>query len=164
MLCKKVISQSMVLVGLALVLAFAVNGLRPDGLPLVHARESAIEPTPAGAEISIQDAALLYASGRGLFLDARSVSSFTRGHIQKALSLPVQSFTTRAPALSKELKTAATLITYCSGEHCPLAQELAELLIEEGYRNVRVLKNGWSQWQQENLPIVENSAQGAGEQ
>jgi 3-mercaptopyruvate sulfurtransferase SseA len=45
------------------------------------------------------------------------------------------------------------IIAYCDGESCTLSKELAFELAARGYSHVRVLVNGWSVWQDANLPV-----------
>ena len=45
------------------------------------------------------------------------------------------------------------VITYCDGETCELSMELAVFLRNAGYKNVKVLSNGWSVWKQDGLPV-----------
>ena len=78
-----------------------------------------------------------------------------RGHIQGALSLPVDTFGLDIDALKPELAKAGTIITYCDGELCELGHELANILSQEGFPKVYYLKNGLSRWKNEKLPIAQ---------
>jgi hypothetical protein len=111
---------------LALTAGLVFNTLRDDGLSLLGAGQSALDPDVPPGEISLKDATLLYASGRALFLDARSQWEYEAGHIQGALLLPPSDFEYSFPDLRERLKEVETLITYCDGERCPLSRELTE--------------------------------------
>jgi rhodanese-related sulfurtransferase len=146
--------QSGMILLLALTAGLVFNTLRADGLSLLGAGQSALDPDVPPGEISLKDATLLYASGRALFLDARSQWEYEAGHIQGALLLPPSDFEYSFPGLRERLKEVETLITYCDGERCPLSRELTEKLQAEGFDNVYVLKNGWALWRNEKLPTA----------
>lgn len=149
----KTLLQATAIVTLASALALGVNVLRPDGLPLVEAKASAVQLDQGSGEISVKDAAMLFASGRAVFLDARSQFEFEQGHIQGAISLPPREFASQFQDIKPRLLGKEIIITYCDGERCPLSHALAEHLRSAGLKKVRVLKNGWTLWTTEKLPV-----------
>ncbi|MBA4357838.1 MAG: rhodanese [Desulfovibrio sp.] len=157
-----ILGQSLGILALSAVLALAVNAARPDGLPLVQAAQSAaqsaVQLSQSGGEIALKDAALLFLSGRAVFLDARSQYEFEQGHIQGALNLPPREFASQFQGLKPRLVGTEAVIAYCDGEGCQLSQALAEHLRGAGLKNVYVLKNGWSLWQAEKLPVAKGPA------
>jgi 3-mercaptopyruvate sulfurtransferase SseA len=44
------------------------------------------------------------------------------------------------------------VVVYCDGEKCELSHEVQARLRGLGYKNVRVLINGWTLWQAAGLP------------
>ncbi len=161
-LVPRILGQSLGILALSAVLALAVNAARPDGLPLVQAAQSAaqsaVQLSQSGGEIALKDAALLFLSGRAVFLDARSQYEFEQGHIQGALNLPPREFASQFQGLKPRLAGTEAVIAYCDGEGCQLSQALAEHLRGAGLKNVYVLKNGWSLWQAEKLPVAKGPA------
>ncbi|TVM19259.1 rhodanese [Oceanidesulfovibrio indonesiensis] len=150
---RTAVQASCILVVSAL-LALGVNAIRPDGLPVLHAgQESAVTFDEASGEIALKDAALLFMTNRAVFLDARSQFEYEAGHIQNSLSVPVEDFAYLFEEIEPQLQGKEAIITYCDGERCPLSHELADLLEEKGFDNVYVLKNGWTLWKNEGLPI-----------
>ena len=119
---------------------------------------------PAGGEISIQDAARLFAAGQAVFVDARDAELYAEGHVQGAVSLPLHAFGQDFPALRDRLQ-GMTVITYCDGERCTLSAEVAEQLRAHGVDNVHELRNGWTLWQEQGLPTAtgRNSEHGGGQ-
>jgi len=155
----RIFGQSLGILALSAALAFGVNALRPDGLPLAQAGpQSSVQLDRSGGEIGIKDAAMLFITGRAVFLDARSQLEFEQGHIQGAFFLPPREFASQYQDLKPSLQGKEAIITYCDGERCPLSQALAEHLRGAGLKNVYVLKNGWSLWQAEKLPVAKGSA------
>lgn len=153
-LLTRIALQSVCILALSTVLALGVNALRPDSLPLLYAEQSAVQLDEASETIPLKDAAMLFLSGRALFLDARSQFEYDEGHVQGALSLPPEDFGFLFEELRPQLEGKELLVAYCDGERCPLSHELADLLREAGFHNVRVLINGWSLWKAEGLPIA----------
>jgi rhodanese-related sulfurtransferase len=145
--------QSAYIVVMAVLCGLGANLVRPDGLPMVQATESAVTLPSESGEIAIKDALLLFASKRALFIDARSGSEFADGHIQGAVNVPADDFDLIYPKLADRFGKADAVITYCDGERCPLSADVARLLTGRGVKNVFVLKNGWTVWNNERLPV-----------
>jgi rhodanese-related sulfurtransferase len=86
-------------------------------------------------------------------VDARTKEAYQDGRIKGAVSLPfyefddlIEGFTTKFPAFSK-------MVTYCSGRECEDSHELAQLLIDEGYEDVRVFIDGYPAWEKNGYPV-----------
>ncbi len=153
--------QVPVILLIAAVMAVAVNRLRPDGrLPLMVGRPPAATAgqNDAGDSISLDQARKLFQQGAALFLDARSREDYLRGHIRGALSLPWQEVDDRIAAVGDLLDEDKVIITYCDGASCTLSHHLARYLKDMGFARVRVLKNGWSLWRQNGLPVESDAA------
>jgi rhodanese-related sulfurtransferase len=150
---RNTVVQSGYILVLAVLCGLGANLVRPDGLPMVQAQGSAITLPSESGEIAIKDALLLFASRRALFLDARSGFEFADGHIQGAVNIPVDDFELVFPRLADRFEKVDAVITYCDGERCPLSTDLARLLLDRGVKNVFVLKNGWTVWNNERLPV-----------
>ena len=146
---------------IATVMAVAANRLRPDGrLPLMTSRPPAATTAQndGGDQISLDQARKLFEQKAALFLDARSREDYLRGHIRGALSLPWQEVDDRMAAVASRLEGDKIIITYCDGANCTLSHHLARYLKDMGFTRVRVLKNGWSRWRQNSLPVESAAA------
>lgn len=161
-LVPRIIVQSVAILAVSCALALGVNAVRPDGPAPVYAAPSAVQYDKTGGEIGIKDAALLFITGRAVFLDARSQYEYQLGHVQGAISLPPREFASQYQDIKPQLAGKEAIITYCDGEQCPLSHALAKHLRDAGLKNVYVLKNGWSLWQAEKLPIVKGASAGQG--
>lgn len=73
-----------------------------------------------------------------IVVDARDAESFQEGHIDGALSIA-------AGAALPEDKSA-TLVFYCGGTKCPMAEREARKAMASGYTNVIVYSGGWADW------------------
>jgi Predicted sulfurtransferase len=159
-LVPRLFVQSFAILAVSCALALGVNAVRPDGPAPVYAAPSAVQLDKSGGEIGIKDAALMFITGRAVFLDARSGYEYQLGHVQGAISLPPREFAAQYQDIKPKLAGKEAVITYCDGELCPLSQALAKHLRDAGVKNVYVLKNGWTLWQAEKLPVTKGTAAG----
>lgn len=105
--------------------------------------------------ISLADATVKFLSGETLFLDARSRADYQSGHIKGALHLPVHEgrFGEMLQRFSLKVDRGRELIVYCDGVDCSLSPELASVLRGLGYRDVKILINGWTEWMMAGMPF-----------
>jgi rhodanese-related sulfurtransferase len=103
---------------------------------------------PGFPRISQADAMKLYREGKAVFVDVRSETQFTLGHIKGALSIPGSQIIRRFA----EVPTQKTVITYCACSAEQSSGRAASDLIAHGVRNVFALKGGWADWQSNGYP------------
>ena len=103
--------------------------------------------------ITLDEAKVLQQSGGAVFMDARPLEEFTKGHIQGAISLPWHEAEQRVMDVTADMSNDAVIITYCDGDTCYLSKDLALLLENLGFLKVRILINGWTVWQKAGLPV-----------
>jgi len=145
-----------VIVLAAVAVALISNHFRPAPLPLIGDwSPEARLMSPSGRQIAIplDEAKNLHESRGAVFLDARPLEEFTKGHIQGAISLPWHEAEQRVMDVTADMANNAVIITYCDGDTCDLSKELALLLENMGFSKVRVLVNGWTVWQQAEFPV-----------
>lgn len=152
----KTIKQVFFIALIVSVAGFASNRLRSDKMPLVEdwsAKSNLVTPSGENLEISLAEAANLFKEKRSIFIDARSKEEYDAGHIKGALSLPYKEADWKFVEAMAGVPEESAIITYCDGETCELSMELAVFLRNAGYKNVKVLSNGWSAWKQNGLPV-----------
>ncbi|HLP94134.1 MAG TPA: metalloregulator ArsR/SmtB family transcription factor [Saprospiraceae bacterium] len=69
-----------------------------------------------------------------IFLDVRPREEFISGHLENALSIPMQELEERI----SELPRHKTIITYCRGPFCTFADEAVAMLKAKGYEALRL--------------------------
>ena len=109
-------------------------------------RVSALEPPKLAAD-DLRRLALSRAQ-RFQLVDVRSPADYAQAHIQGARSVPAA--TIESAGLPKDEE----LIVYCGGGTCPLSHNAAELLLKDGYTDVKVLDGGFSAWVAKGYPVV----------
>ncbi|MEJ5347771.1 MAG: rhodanese-like domain-containing protein [Desulfosoma sp.] len=151
---SRALRQALGLMGVALVLAFVVNSFRSDSLPWLGDRvQPSADVQMGGLEISLEEAQLLYFTEQAVFLDARHPEAYQSGHIEKALNLPWMFFEEWTSRVLANIPKETPIITYCD-EGCNLSRQLAAALMAQGYTQVRVLVNGWTEWLKNGLPVA----------
>ena len=104
---------------------------------------------PPVTKISVQQAATYYAAGTVVFVDVRSGSDFSAGHIAGAVS-----FT--SSDLEQALKAAPAdgqIVVYSSADKADSALRSAQMFTELGYPNVVALDGGFQAWMQAGYPV-----------
>lgn len=86
-----------------------------------------------------------------IVLDVRPDEEYQRGHIHKALSIPIDQLAERM----KELSSDKEIIAYCRGPLCVFADEAVALLKGSGFKAKR-LKEGFPDWKAEGFPVHSN--------
>ena len=138
-----------VLLGLGLNAPLVVRWARGD----LAGRFAAAKSYPGVVLVSLAEAEDLFASGRGLFVDARPAAEFRAGHVPGAVSLPFEAADERALAAFREaLPPGRPVVAYCEGHECLSSLGLARLLAARGLGEIRVLSGGWAEWTSAGLP------------
>ena len=160
----EMLRQSALLLVLAAGLALGFNHFRASPLALVADWSPAARLKAATGKdmvIPIEKAAEFFDTREAVFVDARSPEEYAAGHIAGAINLPFEDVHTHIGAFfSRVPKRDAIVITYCDGEACSLSEDLALLLQDAGYMNVRVISNGWTVWNERGFPIARGEAPG----
>ena len=153
--------RGFLVVVLSAILGILVNTVSPDGIPLFG-------PVPlpdAGGlnSVSAEDAYHLFQEKSCVFVDARSEEEFCQGHIPGAQLLTQDDFDETISTFRSLIPQNTPLVTYCSGQGCGSSVEVAEMLLEDGYLNVKIFFGGWELWKQKGYPVVkENNSHTAG--
>jgi rhodanese-related sulfurtransferase/DNA-binding transcriptional ArsR family regulator len=89
-------------------------------------------------------------------VDVRPALEYEAGHIEGALSLPLDSLETHVRSLPK----GRPVVAYCRGPYCVLAIEAVERLRTRGY-DARRLATGFPEWQLAKLPVATGTSASA---
>lgn len=76
-----------------------------------------------------------------VLVDVRPELEFEHGHIDGAISIPVDELPRRLDELPRDRR----IVAYCRGEYCLFADEAVALLRAHGFDAVR-LAGGWPEW------------------
>lgn len=81
-------------------------------------------------------------------IDVRPANEFAAGHIEGAVSMPLEELIERVSELPPDLEVVA----YCRGEYCALSYEAVRLLRESG-RKAQRMSGGMLEWRVEDRPV-----------
>ena len=138
----------------ATALAFVTNFFRSDGLPLLRPKPLSLASEDNQSDrISLQTLKEKFEQPGVIILDARSPDEFAEGHIPGAKNLPYYEFAEKASVVLKETPFDREIIAYCEGLECSNAEDLAFLLKENGYAQVKVFEGGWEEWKENGMPV-----------
>jgi len=91
-----------------------------------------------------------------VILDVRNSESYagSDSRIKGAIHVNVRKLKYRLgfPPL-KDVPKDRQVVTYCSCPSDEASIKAAQVLLESGFKNVRVLKGGWHEWQKANGPV-----------
>ncbi len=166
--CKEKIEEKMIrqatkealfLILISIGLAILVYAVRSDKVTLptvagIDDSATAVTPKSVGpSEITIEQAQRLFESDAALFADARNPIDFDAGHIRGAVNLYALEPDAWLPDFFVTTEPTTVIVTYCDGEDCHLAKDLAVILFNNGFDRVHHLKDGWGQWKSRGLPM-----------
>ena len=87
-------------------------------------------------------------AGSVVVLDVRPEQEYSAGHIRGARSIPVSELEARL----KELPRKKTIVAYCRGPYCVLADEAVAILRAKGVNALR-FEGGFPDWKTRGLPV-----------
>jgi rhodanese-related sulfurtransferase len=100
-------------------------------------------------ELTRDELLLRLKAGDVTLIDVRPAEEYAAGHIPGALSIPVEDLADRIASLPAEL----TIVAYCRGAYCVLANEAIRALTAEGLQAAR-LADGMLEWRLAKLPVA----------
>jgi rhodanese-related sulfurtransferase len=145
----RTVQRSLVIVVASAALGLAVNAVSPRRIPYIT------PPKPVVSEsefIPLADAHQAWSAGSAIFLDARAPADYQAGHIANAFSLPAESFAEHFANVATYLAPDSAIVCYCDGVQCDLSHQLAEKLRDNGFKNIHILKNAWTEWKKAGYP------------
>lgn len=109
-------------------------------------------PADDGHYIDLATAKRLFEEDGALFLDARPDSEFSAAHVAGAMHLTAEMISSgrsldRVTELVETYGYDHPIVIYCHGGDCDASDNVAKLLLPMGFRNLRVMKAGFEDWQ-----------------
>lgn len=87
-----------------------------------------------------------------LIVDSRKDAEYSKGHIQRAISLLDTDMTLEM--LSNHAPDKSTpLLFYCNGERCLRSSRAAAHAVDWGYSKIYWFRGGWNAWVDKGMPI-----------
>jgi rhodanese-related sulfurtransferase len=110
------------------------------------------DPNPTAAlpaEISVEDAYVLFVSNSALFVDVRPVSDWKAYRIDKSVSIPADQFNERLSEIPQD-RIIILVDAYGTGQ----ARQVQSALVDAGYPRVTNIIGGLESWIQKRYPLI----------
>jgi len=88
--------------------------------------------------------------GNAVFIDARRVRDYKAGHLQGAISIPVDANDIERKRAMSGVPADNPIVVYCQSSGCRFAENVAVELLEDGFSNIAIFKGGWDEWTAKN--------------
>lgn len=111
------------------------------------------EEYPGLVFISLPEVEEIWHNQQANILDSRSISEFRQGHIPGAISVPLNEVKSGNYELLQAIPSGKPLVIYCEGGDCLTSLNLARLLHDRGFRDLRIFSGGWEEWTAAGLPV-----------
>lgn len=85
-----------------------------------------------------------------LIIDARTYSGYFEGHIPTAIFMDDAQYGKYEPLIPRDKN--ANIVIYCGGFFCHKSHTIADHLVKDGYKNVKVLTGGMPAWKKAGFP------------
>jgi len=103
---------------------------RPNGLRIVETAEEFFGD-------------LERAGNRAIVVDSRFLSDFLGGHFPGAIHIDRELDTQDRLNRLRGVDWADPIFVYCINDRCPFSDEVAQVLVEDGFEDVVVFRGGW---------------------
>jgi len=94
-------------------------------------------------ELSELDAAI---NNNAILIDARYYADYTGGHIAGALNIPINLPQEDRHKTLFGIDKNKEIIVYCQSRGCDFAKIIATALLDDGFKNIKLLNGGWLEW------------------
>ena len=97
--------------------------------------------------ITLAEATKYCESRSATFVDARSAQRFAMGHVPGAMNIPSSDFDKGYERNGPRLPKDGKIVVYCESASCDQAEDVANKLLQKGFRKVLHFKDGWLVWE-----------------
>ncbi len=122
--------------------AFAAEMTSPD---------SAFAPADQAYKVTLAQVSGLYMKRKKSnvhFIDARLPEEYAEGHIPGSLNVSQENLGDHAARLDA-IPKGELVVLYCDGGDCHKSHDLAEYMLENGWKRLAVYEGGWEEWSAE---------------
>ena len=112
------------------------------------AREYATD-RDSSAQLSRDELEAKLQRGKHVLVDVRPTLEYESGHLQGAISIPIEQLAKRLGTLPRDRR----IVVYCRGTYCQFADRAVSILRRKGFDAIR-LEGGWPEWRSEGRPTT----------
>ena len=81
-----------------------------------------------------------------VFIDARLASDYKRGHLDRAVSLPIDANDALWKKKIASIPKGKRIVVYCQSAGCKFAEGVSLRLMEDGFSGISIYRGGWNDW------------------
>jgi rhodanese-related sulfurtransferase len=149
-----IVVKAVLILVCASLIGLGVNLTRSKPLPLEYVPPKQIEVRGVKIPLIGEQAAFKFFGSDGtVFVDTRKKEDYSESHVKGAVFLGSEEKEDLFPAVQPFLPEDARLILYCYGPECDMAEEVADLLAQLGYRNMMIMSAGFRAWEKAGHPV-----------
>ena len=146
----------------SILVTIVINSFHPAKLPLILT-EQRRPGIPEGSWqekikfINVDDIAAEISNGQVVLIDLRESKEFEELHATGAINIPYYEFEELYPDFIDQISTDKSIFIFCEGMLCGLSTRVAKELLDAGYKNLTVVKQGFEGWKKNQLPMEGNT-------
>jgi rhodanese-related sulfurtransferase len=115
----------------------------PSPIRMTMVREDVPPPLPAYPSVDFEELSAHVQNKSAVIIDARSQSSFARGHVRGAINIPAGEKESYTDQHLRHLDRDQLMIIYCGSSTCHASDMLYDYLTTQGFSNMRLYPPGW---------------------
>jgi rhodanese-related sulfurtransferase len=81
-----------------------------------------------------------------VFIDARLTTDYEAGHLDHALSLPVDANDALWKKTTASVPRDKPMVVYCQSAGCKFAEKVGVRLLRDGFTGISIYRGGWNDW------------------
>lgn len=154
---RRLLPKVLCILLVSLLLAGAVNLVRPNPVPWIQDWDGYVETKARDAGIRVVSWSFVkkqFEEQSALFVDARSVEEFEAGHIPDAISLPFKRLDDAFEILAELVESDKPLTVYCQNRDCDDGLLLAMELQALEQTNLFYFVDGFDAWEEAGCPTI----------
>jgi len=125
--------------------------VRADSLKAVEETNFGLVKNGAAMGVTTKKTKEIFDKKNAAFIDARRDDQFAKGHIPGSINIYASEFAENIPKVASIPKDRL-IVVYCDGGLCELSHELADELVQFGFKRVVIYTGGWEEWSKTNYP------------
>ena len=149
---KSTAVQSILIISFSIFIAISSNFINDESLLAHEDVTAAIQQAHQGnfiPKISERKVRRLLGN-HTVFIDARLARDYEAGHLEGAISVPVDANDVNRRQIVADIDKDARVVLYCQSAGCKYAEIVALKLKDDGFSNISIYKNGWAEWKAKN--------------
>ena len=151
----------------SVLVTIVINSFHPAKLPLILSEERR-PGIPAGSWqekirfINVDQMVEEASTGQIVIIDLRERDHFSQLHAAGSINLPYYEFEEVYSDFIDRTPIDKSIFIFCEGMLCGLSTRVAKELLDAGYNNLTVVKQGFEGWVKSQLPMEGFSVKGEG--